>query len=196
MKSYSNKKGKQSRRRSSRRRQQRGGQMNSFSLVSNSPEKPTNSRKPTNSEKPTDSPILSSDAYIPFGIEQWLTEYKDAFIGVRQKSPVFLKGALIFLKGAFPERPRTNGYLLEPTGVKMHAAIVSWLREQMTIVPKIYRSKLKAAYTYIKRAFPEEDTTPSMLEAAKNQLKFEQVSSSDSYAEEAQPVQPVAIPKQ
>jgi hypothetical protein len=184
MKSYSKKKGRRSRSRSSRRRQQRGGQKATDSA------KLSRSAEPTNSEKLTNSPILSSDAYIPFGIEQWLIKHRDGFFGVRQKSHVFLKGALIFLKGAFPERPQTNGYLLEPTGVKMHAAIVSWLREQMTIVPKNYRSKLKAAYTYIKRAFPEEDTTPSMLEAAKNQLNFEQVASYSgvSYAEGAPPV--------
>jgi hypothetical protein len=207
MNSYSKKKGKRSRRRSSRRRKQRGGQKaTNSSLVSNIAEKPVYSKKPANSakpvysEKPANSPILSNDAYIPYGIEIWLTKNKDvSFMNETMKnSHVFLKGALRFLKNAFPDRPQTNGHLLEPTGIKMHAAIVSWLQEQMTIVPESHRSNLKAAYTYIKNAYPEEDTTDSILEAAKNQLKFEQVASYSgvSSAEEAPPVQPVAIPKQ
>ena len=97
-----------------------------------------------------------------------------------KNSKVFLKGALRYLKNAFPDRPNAVGGLIEPTGVKMPAAIVRWLQDQMTIVPENHRSNLKAAYTYIKNAFPEEDTTESMLEAAKNQLKFGEASMSAS----------------
>ena len=185
MKSYSKKKGKRSRRRSSRSRKQRGGQKGAPAAVpvAAAPTPLNDTTFTRNVGEPAGSQTVSSDAYIPFGIEQWLNKHeKGSRIDESLKnSQVFFKGALRYLNNAFPDRPETVGGLLEPTGVKMHAAIVRWLQDQMTIVPENHRSNLKAAYTYIKNAFPEEDTTESMLEAAKNQLKFgEAGASSDS----------------
>lgn len=105
---------------------------------------------------------------IPNAIIRWLTT--NIATTPRRLRP-YLRGAIRFITNAFPNAPQIPGNLSVPASISIHGAIVSWLREQMNVVPQEYRSNLKAAYFYIQRAFPTE-TTASQVEAAKNKLTF------------------------
>ena len=105
---------------------------------------------------------------IPNAIIGWLTANS---ANVAKRLRAYLRGAIRFITNTFPNAPQIAGNLSVPTGISIHAAIVSWLQAQMKLVPQDVRSNLKGAYTYIQRIFPA-DTTPSQVKAAENKLTF------------------------
>ena len=115
-------------------------------------------------------PVISIQAPspIPNGIIVWLTANS---ANVAKSLRAYIRGAIRFITNTFPNIPQIPGNLSVPTGIKMPAAIVSWLQAQMNLVPQNVRSNLKGAYTYIQRIFPA-DTTPSQVKAAENKLIF------------------------
>ena len=105
---------------------------------------------------------------IPFAI---IGFYTSILVNLPRRLRPYLRGAIRFIRNVFPNPPIIDSSISAPLDISIHAAIVSWLREQMNVVPQEYRSNLKAAYFYIQRAFPTE-TTASQVEAAKNKLTF------------------------
>lgn len=118
------------------------------------------------SQQPTIS--IQAPSPIPNGIIVWLTANS---ANVAKSLRAYIRGAIRFITNTFPNIPQIPGNLSVPTGIKMPAAIVSWLQAQMNLVPQNVRSNLKGAYTYIQRIFPA-DTTPSQVKAAENKLTF------------------------